>query len=143
MVKKKTKNTKIMHTNAGDVRDMGLIPGSGWSSVGGHDNPLQCYCLRLMDRGAWQAKVHRVTKSQTLLKWLNTHSIQFLFLPAQISKTATFYWASTASLISRQKMIMGWKPRFTCFSSLKNLRLVLPIAQYLKNVIFYILSSFI
>ena len=28
----------------------------------------------LMDRGAWQAIVNRVTKSQTLLKWCNTQS---------------------------------------------------------------------
>ena len=66
-----------MHTNAGNVREMGLIPGSGRSSVGGHDSPLQRSCLETpMDRGASQAKVHRVTKSQTLLKRLNTHSIQ-------------------------------------------------------------------
>ena len=77
MVKKKTKNKKIMHTNAGDVGEMGLIPGSGRSSVGGHHSPLQCSCLETpMDRGASQAKVHRVAKSQTLLKRLNTHSIQ-------------------------------------------------------------------
>ena len=33
--------------NAGDVRDTGLIPGSGRSSGGGHGNPLQCSCLRI------------------------------------------------------------------------------------------------
>ena len=32
--------------NAGDIRDMGLIPGSGRSSGGGHDNPLQYSCLK-------------------------------------------------------------------------------------------------
>ena len=52
--------------NAGNV---GLIPGSGRSSGGGHGNPLQYSCLEnLMDRGAWQATVHGVTKSQTQLK---------------------------------------------------------------------------
>ena len=66
-----------MPTNAGDVRDMGLMPGSGRSSVGGHDSPLYCSCLEdPMDRVSWQAKVHRVTKSQTPLKQLNTHSTQ-------------------------------------------------------------------
>ena len=40
--------------NAGDLRDMGLIPGSGRSPEGGHDNPLQYSCLENpMDRGAW------------------------------------------------------------------------------------------
>ena len=38
-------------TNAEDVRDMGLIPGSGRSPEGGHDNPLQHSCLEdPMDR---------------------------------------------------------------------------------------------
>ena len=38
--------------NAGDICDVGLIPGSGRSS-GGHCNPLQYSCLEnLMDRGA-------------------------------------------------------------------------------------------
>ena len=55
--------------NAGDMRDMGLIPGSGRSPGGGNDNPLQYSCLENpMDRGVWQATVHRVTKSQTQLK---------------------------------------------------------------------------
>ena len=31
--------------NAGDVRDMSLIPGSGRSPGGGNGNPLQCSCL--------------------------------------------------------------------------------------------------
>jgi len=55
--------------NAGDIRDAGLISGSGKSPGGGHGNPLQYSCLENpMDRGAWQATVHRVTKNWTLLK---------------------------------------------------------------------------
>ena len=50
--------------NAGDIRDVGLIPGSGRSPGGGHGNPFQYSCLgNLMDRGEWWATVHRVTKS--------------------------------------------------------------------------------
>ena len=61
-------------TNAGDTRDSGSIPGSGRSPGGGNDNPLQDFCLENpMDRGAWQATVYRVTKSQTRLKRLSTH----------------------------------------------------------------------
>ena len=57
--------------NAGDIRDVGSIPGSGRSLGGGHGNPLQYSCLEHpMDRGAWWATVHRVTKSQTWLKRL-------------------------------------------------------------------------
>ena len=42
----------------------GLIPGSGRSSGGGHDNPLQYSCLdNPTDRGAWKATVHKVKES--------------------------------------------------------------------------------
>ena len=59
---------KNPHVNAGDVRDSGSTPGSGRSSGGGHGNPLQYSCLEdPMDRGAWQASVHKATKSQTQL----------------------------------------------------------------------------
>ena len=48
--------------SAGDVRDTGLIPGSRRSPGGGHGNPLQYSFLEdPMDRGAWWARVHRVT----------------------------------------------------------------------------------
>ena len=51
-------------TSAGDLRDAGSISGSGRSPGGGHGNPLQYSCLENpLDRGAWQATVHRFTKS--------------------------------------------------------------------------------
>ena len=51
------------------LRDTGSIPGSGRSPGKGHGNPLQYSCLENpRDRGPWQAKVHRVSKSQTQLK---------------------------------------------------------------------------
>ena len=50
--------------NAGDVRDVGLIPGLRRSPGGGHGNPLQYSCLENpMGRGAWWATVHRVPQS--------------------------------------------------------------------------------
>ena len=62
--------------NAGDIRDMGLIPGSGRLPGGGHGNPLQDSCLENpLDRGAWQATVHGVAKSWTQLKLLKRHTI--------------------------------------------------------------------
>ena len=49
--------------NAGDVRDMGSIPGLGRSLRGENGNPLQYSCLENpMDRGVWWATVHGVTK---------------------------------------------------------------------------------
>ena len=55
--------------NAGNIKDVGLIPGSGRSPGGRHGNPLQYSCLENpMDRGAWRATVYRVAKSRTRLK---------------------------------------------------------------------------
>ena len=51
---------------AGDVRDMGSIPGSGRSPEGGYGNPVGYSGLENpMERGVWRATVHRVTKSWT------------------------------------------------------------------------------
>ena len=64
---------KNLPANAGDLRDVSSIPGSGISPGRGYKNPLQCSCLENpMDRGTWQATVHRVAKSQTRLKRLST-----------------------------------------------------------------------
>ena len=52
--------------DAGDMGYVGSIPGSGRSLGEGNGNPLQYSCLENpMDRGAWQATVHGVTKSWT------------------------------------------------------------------------------
>ena len=52
--------------NPGDIRVVGLIPGLGRSPGGGHGSPLQYSCLQNpMDRGVWQAVVHRVVKCWT------------------------------------------------------------------------------
>ena len=57
---------KNLPANAGDLRDMGSISGSGRSPGGGHGNLLQySYLENPMDKGAWQATVHGVTESQT------------------------------------------------------------------------------
>ena len=48
---------------AGDIRDVGSIPGLGISPGEGNGNPLQYFCLEnSMDRGAWRATVHGVDK---------------------------------------------------------------------------------
>ena len=63
---KKTKEKKHLLANGGDARDAGSIPGLGRSLGGGHGNPLQYSCLENpMDRGAWQATVHKAVKIQT------------------------------------------------------------------------------
>ena len=59
--------------SACNARDSGLIPGSGRSPGEGTGNPLQYSCLENpMDREAWWATVHGVTKGQAQLKQLST-----------------------------------------------------------------------
>ena len=60
---------KNLPANAGDTGDTGLIPGLGRSPGEGHGNPLQySYLENPMDRGAWQATVDGVEKSQIQVK---------------------------------------------------------------------------
>ena len=55
-----------------NARDAGLIPGSGRSPGERHGNPLQYSCLENpMDRGAWQATLHGVTKESDTTYQLN------------------------------------------------------------------------
>ena len=70
---------KNLPANAGDVRDLGSIPGSGRSLGGRHGSALQYSCLENpMDRGAWQATVYgaarvrhdRATKYAQYYQWL-------------------------------------------------------------------------
>ena len=62
--------------NAGDIRDVGSIPGLGRSPGEGHGNLLQYSCLENpMDRGALRMTVHGVAKSWTWLERLGTHAL--------------------------------------------------------------------
>ena len=55
---------KNLPNNAGDIRDLDLIPRSRISPGEGNGHPLQSSCLENpMDRGAWQATVHGVAES--------------------------------------------------------------------------------
>ena len=54
--------------------DLGSVPGSGRSPGEAKGYPLQYSCLdNFMDKGAWQAIVHGVTKSQTQLSDFHFH----------------------------------------------------------------------
>ena len=89
--------------NAGDLRDTGLILGLGRSPGGGLGNPLQYSCLKNpMDRGAWQAMVHRVTKSLTRLKQLSTQHADVSF--------STWCWRWGQRIVSTLRL-------FTVFSA--------------------------
>ena len=85
---------KNLTANAGDLRDAGLIPGSGTSPGEGRGNSLQYSCLENpMDEGAWPAAVECVAKSRTQLRWLSMH---------------THRWAQ------RQPDEKEWEPCHTC-----------------------------
>ena len=54
--------------NAGDIRDMDLIPGSERFPGEGNGNPLQYSCMEnSMDKGTWWVRVHGISKSWTQL----------------------------------------------------------------------------
>ena len=57
---------KNMSFSAGDIKDAGLIPGSGRFHGRGHGNPLWYSCLEnLTDKGAWWATILGVVESDT------------------------------------------------------------------------------
>ena len=72
--------------NAGDRRDLGLIPGSGRFPRGRNSNSLQYSCLENpMDRGVWRAIVHGVAKESDMTEQLTKQQqskIQFLLMEA-------------------------------------------------------------
>ena len=76
--------------NAGDVRDVGLIPGLGRSPGGGHGHPPQYFCLENpMDRRAWWPAVHGVMKS-----WIQLSN--FAHMPVcSLCWLAAFYLSSS------------------------------------------------
>ena len=65
---------KNPHANAGEVRDVGLILGSGRLPGEGNGYPLQYPCLENpMDRGTWRAIVHGITELDTTEATEHTH----------------------------------------------------------------------
>ena len=80
---------KNLPATARDIRDMGLIPGSGRSPGGGHGNPLQYSCLEnSMNRGAWWAPSIGLQRAGP-----DTHTITL--------------WGDTINKIDESKAILG------------------------------------
>ena len=73
--------------NAGDIRNVGSVDGSGTLAGGQHRNLLQYSCLENpVDRKAWWATVHGVTKSWTRLNQLSMRLITLLSILPQLKK---------------------------------------------------------
>ena len=84
---------KNLPANAGNITDMGSIPGWGRSPGEGHGNPLPYSCLENpMDRGTWWATLHRIAKSQTWLKLLSTVLEQWNEPDTSKSANFPFVW---------------------------------------------------
>ena len=66
--------------NAGDIRDVSSVSGSGGSPGEGHGNPLQYSCLENpMNRGAWWATVHGEAKESDMMEVTScTHTQAFM-----------------------------------------------------------------
>ena len=86
-------SSKEAPCHAGAARDVGSIPGLGRSPGGGNGNSLQYSCLEnSMDRGAWQATVHGVAKSQTQLRdWTTTIYTLIHYICFSLSGYFTLY----------------------------------------------------
>ena len=102
--------------NAGDVRNMGSIPGLGRSPEGRRGNPLQYSCLKNpMDRGAWRATVHGVAKSGTRLSDLaHVHAQSWTPEPAYQDQAPCWEeckceWSMASSNIIRSRGTAGSK----------------------------------
>ena len=65
----------VMKNPAANAGDPCSILGLGRSSGGGNDNPFQYSCLENpLDRGAWRAIVHGITKELDRTQWLNNNN---------------------------------------------------------------------
>ena len=84
---------KKPQANAGDARDMALIPGSGRSPGEGNSNALQYSCLgNPMDRGTWQATVHAIAKESDMTELLNNNNN---FLKSKVLSYVSFFLCSS------------------------------------------------
>ena len=127
-----------------DTRDLSLIPGLGRFPGVGHDISLLYSCLEnSMDRGAWQATFHRVTKSQTRL----STSIILILINLGLSKYFIVHLLSIL-LIRLFVFIISRLQRFlslTCYPFYSFLRWKLDFFQLFLfsniHILFYKFSS--
>ena len=127
---------KNPHANAGDIRDMSLLPGSGRSPGGGHSNPLQYSCLESpMDRGVWDGlqstKSHRVRYnwsylSRTHTTWGQQSINQETGISPDANMLVPWSWIPQSSELWEINFSCAWatKPFAFCDSSQNKLRIV-------------------
>ena len=99
---------KNLPVNAGDMRDVGSIPGSGRSPGGGHGNPPQDSCLENpVNRRAWWAIVHGIPQGWTQLGDTSTFSCPYLMSQNQMCLSL---WTQTIQLGQHysKTLLLGW-----------------------------------
>ena len=92
---------------------MGSVPGLGRFPGGGNGNLLQYSCLENpMDKGAWYAIAHRVTKSQTWLKRPHTHAKLILIINFSNYKNFAFSYCLRTARRSNQSILKEINPEY-------------------------------
>ena len=110
---------KNPHANAGDLRDTGLIPGSGRSPEE-EKTPTPVFLPRESHgQRSLAATVHRVTKTQTRLKRLNTHTHKVQNHFCLKSKQTKCWWLSCVQLFITPWTIAHQTPLSMAFSRQK------------------------
>ena len=94
--------------SAGDARDAGSIPGSGRPPGEENGNPLQYSCLEsAMDRGAWQAILHGVTKSWIRWSYRATQLWEYKFQFFSATSLQQFVMAALRKPPSTSRFLLG------------------------------------
>ena len=122
--------------SAGDVRNLGSIPGYGKSPEGGHFLSTPVFFP-----GAWWATVHRVTKSQTQLKPLSVHACKyysFYKLKAWQSCVKQGFWHHFSNNIFNQDIYafrrQTGKPKNLCNSLYYNIHFIAVVWNQTCNI---------
>ena len=105
---------KNLPANAGDKRDTSSIPGLGRYPGEGNDNLFCVFCLgNPMDRGAWWATAHGVTKSQTQLSHFSFFLSFFLFFLSSFyrKRQDKCHTASHSDLRAQPHSMPGSRPK--------------------------------
>ena len=129
-------DVKNSPANVGNVKEAGLIPGSGRSPREGNGNPLQYSWLKNpMDRGARWATVHGVTKNQTQLKWLSTQfNLYLIFTYVSFYGQNLYYNYFFSKVNTNFYFIASWVVSFISFKILFNGNPQSDIKDYNKQV---------
>ena len=109
---------KNLPVNAGDVKDVGSITGSGRSPGGGYGNPLPYPCVEnLMDRGGSQHSTSYTKDIQIFEKWINRYQHYMYFaLPLEYSiQILVVVFFSWISFFTNSIQWLFWGNFKTCY----------------------------